>query len=157
MKRLLSLISIGFFVLIACDSTVNLPYEFKNQPVQGKIGGESWEFAEAIVRVSLFSGDTLSFQLNDSIFGSECDYLISNRGARFTTPFEEGVFLLSSKSIQFQSIEFYNDGESLQALSGAIQILSINLTEGTIEAQLDATYDAGNRLNGKFIARFCSN
>lgn len=155
MKKLLVLLTFGLLVFTACDSTVNLPYEFKNQPVQGKIAGESWEIAEAIARVSVFSADTLSFQLNDSILGLECDYLISNRGARFTAPFQEGVFLLSSKSIQFQSVELYNGGENLQALTGAIQILSINSAEGIIEAQIDATYDASNRLNGKFTARFC--
>lgn len=156
MKKLAILLPLSCLVFFACDSRVNLPYEFKDQPVQGKIAGESWEIAEAIARISLFSADTLSFQLNDSIYGLECDYLISDRGARFTAPFQEGVFLLSSKSIQFQSVDLYHGGESLQALTGAIQIISINLSEGTIEAQIDATYDANNQLNGKFTARFCN-
>jgi hypothetical protein len=149
---ILLLIAIQF---AACDSRVNLPYEFKDQPVQGKISGNTWLIEEAIARVSLFSADTLSFQLSDSIFGSECDYLISESGARFTAPFKEGIFLLSSKSIQYQSVSIYQGGVSLEALSGAIQIISINNAEGTIEAQLDAVYDQNNQLNGKFTARFC--
>lgn len=150
-------LSIMLFFLLACDSTVNLPYEFKDQPVQGIIQSEAWEIQEAVARYSLFSHDTLTIQLNNEQLGETCDYLVSNAGAYFTIPAQEGIYMLSSKAIQYQSVTLFDGGLSVEALGGAIEITLVDSLNNRIEGKIDATYDGQNQLNGYFSATLCQN
>jgi len=143
------------FFFVSCDNSVNLPYEFKDQEVQGRIQGQPWEIQDAVARFSLSNEDTLLLQLNDTTLGLPCDYLISNAGARFTIPCKTGIYILSSKAIQYQSVSIYEGGTSLEALAGAIEITLIDTANAVIEGKIDATYDGQNQLNGHFSAHWC--
>lgn len=149
------LVIFGCLLFWGCDSTVNLPYEFKDQEVQGKIQGKAWLMEEAVARYSLFSEDTLMIQLNDSTLGTPCDYLISNAGARFSIPCRTGIYILSSKAIQYQSVSIFEGGRSVEALAGAVEITLVDSANALVEGRIDATYDGQNQLNGHFSAHWC--
>ena len=133
-------------------------YSFKNQNLQGSIGGASFTHKDG--KADLNSGE-FSISLYDiSEPVDACDLFFATKSlVLFSVPNELGLRVLKldfSDLDGTQTITLYDANTSLNDVSttGAIEILTISATEVT--GRIDARVDGNNFINGNFTATICN-
>ena len=145
---------------ISCgDDDAGPNYEFKDQILQGKIEGKTYQFKDGYFEESFFEEDKFSIQMYDVNEPDDaCDVFSSDFvQVFFSIPKEVGLYKLKFNLSTFtgQTATLYDPDESLNVIAteGAIEILTISETE--ITGRMDARADNRNFVNGDFSVISC--
>ena len=152
-RVIITFIFLGLF-WFSCNEA-KPPYDFKDQPLQGKINNIEWEYLSGVARPSFTSEDTLIVGLYNMEFDNPCTYAVSEEGLRFSIPKEIGVHLLGGSVELSEAVIFYQSTIKEYGFGGAIEILNINYNEMVIEGRADVRVDNESFVNGNFLIKFC--
>lgn len=141
------------------DTTPTSPnYEFKNQNLQGQIGGNAWEFSSGSADKGFFGAtDTLSADFSNKLIPDPCAVFITGNKLIGNIPLTVGIHELNLNASLFSGYTFtiYDTVDNINyiATKGAVEVLTISETE--ITGQMDIRYDNENFVNGKFSIERC--
>jgi hypothetical protein len=166
MKRSTTLLAMLIALAISCkddDSTEKKSgYSFKDQKLQGMIGGVLWTQRSGFATAEIVNGQkVLGIDLiQNAAAGEEGSDMEMPEGnyVFFDVPDAVGLYELNinwdanlaSGNDESQTITLYNEtaGVSHIATKGAVEILTITDTE--ITGRIDARSEAGTYINGNF-------
>jgi hypothetical protein len=170
MKQLFSiLIMAGVIMFNSCskdeddndnDKNQN-SYEFKDQNLQGKIGGEAWNFKNGTAEVSYFDSSEIDIDLYQDTSSNICNTYITDGDKIFlSVPHKVGVHELSIdfSSGNSQTVTLYDRENTMNyiASQGAVEILTIDTSSSmTLTGRMDARVDDDTYVNGNFTVSFC--
>lgn len=147
-------------IFISCkNEDPEAKYNFKDQNLQGKVDGESYEFGDGHFEESQFESDKYSIDLYDASESEDaCNLFFSEHvSVFFSIPKEVGVYKLFFNLSNFtgQTVTLYNpDGSQNNiATEGAVEILTVSDTQ--ITGRMDARMDSDNNVNGNFTVDIC--
>ena len=153
----LALLMASTLIFSCSDDDDDSGYSFKEQTLQGQIGGDDWEFKVGTAEMQ--ENDTLWIDLYGvddedpcNNWNIEGDYLL------FFIPAQVGVHELSFNwETGGQTVTFYDESATMNnvAVEGAVEILSIDETNGEVTGRIDAKIDGDNEVNGNFTAVYC--
>ena len=148
----------------SCPEPVPAPYEFKDQPLQGMIGGEAWTFVSGTavdegnngeLTIKLYAvspGGTGSPWASDAYVDAG-DY-VQIIGV------SESQGIVSFENVEY-TVELWDDsaGEFIGCYYGAIDLQTIDAGGGQITGRIDArsVYDLSwtdNYINGNFTVAY---
>ena len=173
MKKINLIILIAVTVIISsCGMEAGGDYKasYKDQPLQGKIGGKRWMSETG--KVSLTKRDsveTWSFDFTDKRDEEyPCNYPQYEIGkVMFTTKnvaLEEKQLRMGFDFAKNLTITLVYDQDSAKgpmnkvAVSGAYEITEVDTGAGQfIKGRMDIYVDDNNFVNGNFIAKYCPN
>lgn len=145
-------------------------YEFLDQNLQGKIGGQSWDMAfgfaktEAVYDFELNEFvDTYFFRFFNAQDTNACDLIHPKTDEAIFTIDELKPQLLDfqdENSSQSATLIDESDTLSIGAIFGAIEILTVDTNAGVITGRMDvrefpSTTPTDNYLNGNFSITYC--
>lgn len=157
-KRSLLVVSmvglLGVFAACGGSDGGNYPAH-EDQPLQGTIDGEDWEYGAASATVS---DDELSLEVYGSDVDEPCGAVQSEEWKIITSlpaAEERHELEVSLTDEDAQSVTFAKDGNNVIIGNGFIEVTSLG--ESTVEVDLVADQDEENTVNGSFEATRCDN
>ncbi len=161
LKTLILALTLIFFS--ACskeDASKEYEVEYKDQDLQGKIGGYPWTILTAFAKDSKYESDKISISLFTSELTEPCklESLPNENAVFFTIIKQVGTYTLSKGESNSFSITLYykDDSENFTVISGAVEILEIDSDNNTISCKMDIYFDRYNYLNGNFTINHCN-
>lgn len=153
------IIALITLIIGSCSDDGEKPvYEFKEQPLSGKIGGAPWSYSAGIVSVT---GEGEEGALHIDLLTDVKDPCAAFPGGDqvfFSVPNATGVYPLQFDSedwMNSQTITLFDQEETANniATEGAVEILSIRDTE--VSGRIVAQIEGGDFVNGHFTVSFC--
>lgn len=175
-KALFTILACGM-LFAACEKdeettpvTPTPSFEFKNQNLQGKIGGVDWQFESGYSGIE----QIYDFDLQDFVDGfgfnfynvadtNLCDGVDPSTDYAFFVLNELKTGLIDfqdERSEQSATLYDKSDTISIGAFFGAIEILTVDTNNGVITGRMDIrefpTSSSDNYLNGNFSVSYCN-
>ena len=147
--------ALAFFMtasFFACNGGNKI--EFIDQDLTGKIDGNDWTIGSGTAAAG-FSSDEMSIDIYSVLDTNACD---------FDTPGGDRVLFSIDKAVGYYELKFgtqtvtlFGDANSTNtiAVSGAVEILSIDEAAGTVTGRMDVAAGSSNELNGNFTLTWC--
>lgn len=162
MKKLIFAIATLTLIFVSCskDEEKTNSYTFIDQNLQGKIGGNAWTFVAGNAEDSYFTEGNLSIDLYPSELDTPCGFIWDVDYVMFEIPKEVGIYELYFDLSSFDGYTvtlFETEGTMNNiATEGAVEIISIDETSGTITGRMDVRADGDNQVNGNFTITYCT-
>ncbi|MBN1603644.1 MAG: hypothetical protein JW915_18680 [Chitinispirillaceae bacterium] len=162
MNKLLYVILLPLLILLSgcfifesdvTGDTGKYRYSFKNQPAQGKIGGERWLYLAGRAEQSGYDSNELSMELFEvAPQGDTCLY---------------GAFDNSKKSVWIEvkktpgiyelgwTTQVVFTGNKITSL-GAVEIVKCDTISKIVTGKVDGFFDDNTNVNGYFTVKYCN-
>jgi len=143
------------FFFFSCSEDEETPgYNFLDQNLQGEIDGTSWIFRTGTAEPSSSMPNQLSIEMvNEEIIDPCSQFFFDQEQIFFSVPNQLGLYQLD---LQSQTVTFFiPPGSNFIAGEGAIEIQSIDTSNGIVTGRMDVRANDNTSANGNFTLEFC--